>query len=259
MKKDEQTQLTEAKIENEIYYQISNVDTMRPFFMSILSDSNHWMFIGSNGGLSAGRKDAENSLFPYYTDDKIIESAELTGSKTIVRVLKNGKSNLWEPFSIRYANLYQLTRNLYKSIHGNKIIFEEINQDLELAFQYQWTSSNVYGFIKTSKLTNASTSEVAISLIDGIQNIIPYGVGSALQSKTSNLVDAYKRSELDQENGIGVFSLSAIIVDKAEPSEALKANIAWSIGIDDAKHLLSSPLLNSTASEMDCPLAKKLT
>jgi hypothetical protein len=243
VKKDEQALLTEVKFDNEIYYQISNVDTMRPFFMSILSDSNHWMFIGSNGGLSAGRKDAEQALFPYYTDDKIIESAELTGSKTIIRVQKDGKANLWEPFSIRYANLYQLKRNLYKSIHGNKIIFEEINQDLELAFQYQWTSCNVYGFVKTSKLTNASTSEVAISLIDGIQNIIPYGVGSALQSKTSNLVDAYKRGELEQESGIGIFSLSAIIVDKAEPSEALKANIAWSVGMDNAKHLLSSSQL----------------
>ncbi len=243
VKKDEQSELTEVKIDNGIYYQISNVDTMRPFFMSILSDSNHWMFIGSNGGLSAGRKDAENALFPYYTDDKIIESTELTGSKTIIRLQKNGKSILWEPFSIRYSNLYQLTQNLYKSIHGNKIIFEEINHDLELSFQYQWTSSNLYGFVKTSKLTNASTSEIAISLIDGIQNIIPYGVGSALQNKTSNLVDAYKRGELDQESGIGIFSLSAIIVDKAEPSEALKANIAWSIGMADAKHLLSSSQL----------------
>jgi hypothetical protein len=240
---NEQTVLAQVRIDNEIYYEISNIDAMRPFFMSILSDSNHWMFIGSNGGLTAGRKDAEQALFPYYTDDKIIESAELTGSKTIIRVQKDGKSNLWEPFSVRYANLYQLKRNLYKSIHGNKIIFEEINKDLELAFQYQWTSSNVYGFVKTSKLTNASTSEVAISLIDGIQNIIPSGVGSALQSKTSNLVDAYKRSELEQESGIGIFSLSAIIVDKAEPSEALKANIAWSVGMDNAKHLLSSSQL----------------
>jgi hypothetical protein len=239
VKKDE-TQLTQICIDNEIYYQISNVDAMRPFFMSILSDANHWMFIGSNGGLSAGRKDAENALFPYYTDDKIIESAELTGSKTIIRIQKNGKSNLWEPFSIRYENLYQLTRNLYKSIHGNKIVFQEINHDLELAFQYQWTNSNLYGFVKTSKLTNTSTSEVAISLIDGIQNIIPYGVGSALQSKTSNLVDAYKRSELDQKSGLGIFALSAIIVDKAEPSEALKANIAWSVGVENAKRLLSS-------------------
>ena len=52
-------------IENEDFYKISNSDTMRPFFMSIVSDSNHWMFISSNGGLSAGRKDSESSLFPY--------------------------------------------------------------------------------------------------------------------------------------------------------------------------------------------------
>lgn len=43
-------------IEGESYNKISNVDEMRPFFMSIVSNSDHWMFISSNGGLSAGRK-----------------------------------------------------------------------------------------------------------------------------------------------------------------------------------------------------------
>ena len=78
-------------LDSEEFLKISNCDRMRPFFMSIVSDSNHWLFIGSNGGLSAGRKDPENALFPYYTDDKIIESNEITGSKTIVRIGKNGE------------------------------------------------------------------------------------------------------------------------------------------------------------------------
>ena len=41
-------------IGNESYYKITNVNEMRPFFMSIVSNSNHWMFISSNGGLTAG-------------------------------------------------------------------------------------------------------------------------------------------------------------------------------------------------------------
>ncbi len=213
--------------------------------MSILSDSNHWIFIGSNGGLSAGRKDAEHALFPYYTDDKIVESSELTGSKTIIRIQKNDKPYLWEPFSIRYSNLYDLQRNLYKSIYGNTIIFEEINHDLNLTFQYQWSTSNRYGFVKSSRLINENTAEISISLLDGIQNIMPYGVGSALQSQRSNLVDAYKRSELEKESGIGIYALSAIIVDKAEPSEALKATIAWSIGLENPTRLLSSLQLDN--------------
>ena len=39
---------------------------------------------------------------------------------------------------------------------------------------------------------------------------------------------------------MGIFALSAIIVDKAEPSEALKANIAWSLGLEKPTYLLSS-------------------
>ena len=58
----------EITLEGETYYKISSVDRMRPFFMSIVSHSDHWMFIASNGGLSAGRKNCDFALFPYYTD-----------------------------------------------------------------------------------------------------------------------------------------------------------------------------------------------
>jgi len=235
--------LTKCEIGDEIFYKISNVDLMNPFFMSIVSDSNHWMFISSNGGLSIGRKNAEHALFPYYTDDKITASAENTGSKSIFWVEKNGTQHLWEPFSERSFGKYEIVRNLYKSKFGNQIVFEEINTDLQLSFRYQWSSSDVYGFVRKSNLTNHSDSGVNIRILDGLQNVLPYGVGSALQNSTSNLADAYKRTELIPETGLGIFALSAIIVDKAEPSEALKANVAWSIGLDSNVYLLSSAQL----------------
>ncbi len=238
--------MSRVRIEGESYFKIANHDAMRPFFMSIVSDSNHWMFIASNGGLSAGRKDADHALFPYYTDDKITESAEITGSKTLLRVQGgNDNSRLWEPFSIRQHGQYRISRNLFKSEYGNKILFEEVNHDLELAFRYQWSFSDVYGFVKQSTLHNRGRREVAITLLDGIQNVMPAGVGSDLQNRSSNLVDAYKKNELQKEVGLGIFSLSATIVDKAEPSEALKANIAWSLGLENPSYLLSSLQLNA--------------
>jgi len=233
-------EISQVTIDKESYFKISNSDGMDPFFMSIVSDSNHWMFIASNGGLTAGRKNSEYALFPYYTSDKITESSELTGSKSIFIIDPEGKNQIWEPFSERYDGMHRITRNLYKNIYGNKIIFEEINHDLELSYTYQWCSSNEFGFVRKSTLINNSTDSVKVSLVDGIQNIIPSGVESDQQNAISNLVDAYKRSELEKETGLGIFALSAIIVDKAEPSEALKANIAWSLGFDNPKYLLSS-------------------
>jgi hypothetical protein len=233
-----------VEIKGEKFYKIENSGLMRPFFMSIVSDSNHWLFISSNGGLSAGRKNAEYALFPYYTDDKITEFSDITGSKTIFQIEKEGKIILWEPFSDRF-NQKNIKRNLYKNLYGNKVIFEEINQDLELSFQYEWNSSNRFGFVKNSKITNLSNQDYTITLIDGIQNLMPYGVSSDLQNSTSNLVDAYKRNELIESFGLGIFALSAIIVDKAEPSEALKCNIAWSLGIENPIYLVSSRQLNA--------------
>ena len=232
-------------IGNESYYKISNSHTMRPFFMTIVSDSNHWMFISSNGGLTAGRKNAEYALFPYYTDDKITDLAETTGCKSIFRITKNEKTILWEPFSERQAGLFTITRNIYKNIYGNKIIFEEINEDLQTAFSYQWNSSDDFGFVREASFKNLSDKSILVSVLDGIQDIIPHGVGSDLQGIRSNLVDAYKKSELETDSGLGIFSLSAIIVDKAEPSEALKANLAWSIGLENPSYLLSSLQLNN--------------
>lgn len=241
----EETKLKRVEIDNQPYFRILNVDNMRPFFMSIVSSSNHWLFISSNGGLSAGRKNAEVALFPYDTDDKITDSAENTGSKSVFQVKHESKSVVWEPFSIRNEGKYNVQQNLYKNVYGNAILFEEINHDLNLTFQYQWSTSHLYGFVKKSRLINNSSRQADVSILDGLQNILPCGVGSMLQNQRSNLVDAYKRNELNNESGIGIFALSAIIVDKPEPSEALKANIAWSIGLENSKHLLSSLQLDN--------------
>ncbi|KNB61472.1 hypothetical protein [Chryseobacterium sp. Hurlbut01] len=235
-----ESSLETVKINHEVFFKISDAETLRPFFMTIVSDSNHWMFVSSNGGLSAGRKNSEFALFPYYTDDKITESAEITGSKTMVQIHKKEGIIVWEPFSVRNEAQFHTSRNVYKNEFGNKIIFEEINHDLALAFSYEWNNSSEFGFIKKSKIKNLAAENQNITVLDGLQNILPYGVGSDLQNRVSNLGDAYKRTELDATSGLGIFALSAIIVDKAEPSEALKANTVFSTGTENPTYLLSS-------------------
>ncbi|WP_378175584.1 hypothetical protein [Aquimarina sp. SS2-1] len=237
---DKEVKLKHVTMDDEMFYMIANHDRMRPFFISIVSDSNHWMFISSNGGLSAGRKDADHAIFPYYTDDKITESYDTTGSKSIFRIKKDNELLIWEPFSERYSGFYQYSRNIYKNTYGNKILFEETNHDLGLTYRYMWCSSNTYGFVRKSTLQNNSKESIDIEILDGIQNIVPYGVHTDLQAIRSNLVDAYKRSELIESSGLGIYALSAIIVDRAEPSEALKANIVWSKGLENPTYLLSS-------------------
>ena len=230
--------------DGETFYRISNYDRMDPFFMTIVSNTDHWMFISSNGALTAGRKDPDNALFPYYTVDKIQDSAEITGSKTLLRITRGIRTSLWEPFSEKYSGIYNIRRNIYKNVYGNKILFEEINEDLEAAFSYCWMNSERFGFVRRSAFSNPGQTSCHVSVLDGIQNILPAGTKRMLQLSLSNLVDAYKKSELIADQSIALYMLSSVIVDRAEPSEALNATVVWSEGLEAARILLSSRQLN---------------
>jgi hypothetical protein len=230
-------------LQGERYYAIRNMQDMSPFFISLISDSDHWLFVSSTGGLTAGRVSPETALFPYAPVDKIHESIGNTGSKTLLQVTKDGKTFKWNAFNNDFNHQYQISQNLYKNVLGDKICFEEINHDLQLAFRYTWMTSDEFGFCRQCELVNLSDQHLLIKMIDGLQNVLPAGTPRFTQTVSSNLVDAYKWTELDQASGLAMFTVYSGITDRAEPSESLKANTIFSLGFEAPKVLLSNSQL----------------
>ena len=235
---------SQVEIGGERFYRIVNYDVMAPFLMSLVSDSDHWMFVSSTGALTAGRRDPDHALFPYYTDDRIHDSQDQTGGKTVLRVNRGGRTALWEPFSQRYEGLYRLTRSLSKSVYSNKLIFEEVNHDLALSFSCAWMTSDRFGLVRRAALANLGAEPVEADLLDGVQNLLPHGITRRFQMEYSTLADGYKESELEAGTGLGLFKLSSIPADRPEPNEALRVNTVWCEGIESARRLLCAAQLD---------------
>jgi hypothetical protein len=233
-----------VELGSERFYRIANADRMPPFLMSLVSDSDHWLFVSSNGGLTAGRSDSDNALFPYCTEDKIEDNATNTGSRTIIWAERNGCRYVWEPFSKAGRGLYDTTTNLYKNVVGNKLVFEEVNRDLGLEFRSQWTMSDRFGFVKRSEIANTSASAVNLSVLDGVENLLPWGAAEAFHTRFSCLGDAYKQNELDERSGLGIYAFTSIPGDSPEPHEALRATVCWSTCPAGVPRLISSAQLD---------------
>lgn len=236
-------------IHGERFYCIENYNHMQPFFISLASDTDLWMYISSTGGLTCGRRNPEQVLFPYYTDDKITESYEQTGPKTILRVQTAQGTKLWEPFSSRQMGMYQITRSIAKSVVGNRLIFTEKNIDLGITFSYEWAPATHLGWVRTARLTNETKDAITVEVLDGLQNVMPSGVERITQNTFSTLVDGYKRTE-HVGNSMVLFRMEAILVDRAEPSESLRCNSVYTLGIPDAgsrepQYLTSSAQLDT--------------
>ena len=231
-------------VSGERWYAIRNADKMAPFFMSVISNVDHWLFVSSTGGLTAGRVSPDTALFPYITVDKIHDSPPHTGCKTVFRVGGGTQVQNWEPFNRAHDGRFELTRNIYKNALGNKLRFEEVNHDLQLAFRYTWVTSDEFGFARQCELENLGGEAVRVELVDGLQNVLPAGTPRFTQTNSSNLVDAYKWTELDEETGLALFSLYSGITDRAEPCESLKANVVYCLGLDPASRLISAEQLD---------------
>ena len=67
-------------------YRISPLDDIDPFLMTIVSNSDLWMFLSSTGGLTAGRVEPERCIFPYETDDRLHHLSGRVGPITVLRV-----------------------------------------------------------------------------------------------------------------------------------------------------------------------------
>ena len=235
-----------AEIGGVPFYRIDNVDRMDPFFVTVVSGGDHWLFASSLGSLTAGRGAPEHALFPYETVDRIHDAHGRVGGTTLVRVRREGDeaSTLWEPFSPRFEGLAPVRRSLAKSLRGDRLRYEETHDALGLTFVQEWSTSDRYGFVRTSELFNDGSEAVEVEILDGVRNLMPYGIERAMQESSSVLANAYKRSER-LNSGLGIFALSAIPVDRAEPSEALLATTVWQAGLDTDTVLLSARQLDA--------------
>ncbi len=229
-----------TEIDGETYFKIANSHGMPDFFMSLVGPSDHWMFVSSVGALTAGRCDPDSALFPYAADDQITSARANTGSMTLLRIRKDQGTELWEPFSTQTPLPHGIHRNLYKTPLGNKVLFEEVHESHQLAFRYRWAFSERFGFVRTCRLENLSEAPQSIDLLDGLRNLLPYGVGSEFVMRYSNLANAYKKNELLTESGVALYYLSSIPTDRAEPSEGLKTTVVWQTGLSPQAILLTT-------------------
>lgn len=215
------------------YLQIRDVDRMPPFFMSVVADSDFWLFAGSNGGFTAGRVDPDHAIFPYQTVDKILLQPKASGVVSLVSC----DGMLWEPWAAGCPGR-GISRNLYKHVAGTSVIYEEIHQELGLAMRWELTASERFGLVRRCHLENLRDKQRDVRILDGWTHLLPAGVTQEIYARYSYLAAAYMRHESVPDCGLGIYTLNSGITDRAEPCESLWVSCAWSLGLENPVLLL---------------------
>ncbi len=227
-------------------YRIDGTEQMAPFLMTVVSDTDLWMFVSSTGSLTAGRIDADHALLPYETDDRLHRAAGTSGPVTLIARTVAGERQLWQPFAPVAAA--GCRRSIAKSVLGNRLVFEERNPTWAMTFRATWAPSDAHGWVRTVELRHDETEgesagdrdDNVYEVLDGLLDVMPAGIDALTEQIRSNLANAYKRSETGPWGSLAVYSLESLISDRAEPVEALTATVVWSTGPAGADVLLDA-------------------
>ena len=218
------------------FYEIDAVDQLPAFLMTIVGDTDLWLYLSSAGGLTAGRTSPERCLFPYETDDRLHAAAGVTGPVTLVRL---PDQSIWRPMDTRALERGR-ERRLLRTPIGDAVVFEEFDPETGITFRSEWTLCDEHGVVRRYSLDLAPDAGACeVEVLDGLLNVMPACVYPPTQREASTLIDAYKRCEIDPRSGIAVYTLEAAISDRPEARECLRANVVWSAGLDAARVALA--------------------
>ncbi len=246
-----------VSVDGAEYYRIDGVDAMSPFLMSVTSSSDLWMFASSRASVTAGRSSADRALFPYETDDRIHRAVGITGPITVLARSVGDRRELWRPFGPDPNS--QTRQSLAKAVQGDRLVFEEVHREWGLTFRSTWMPAPNFGWVRKVELINDSGTGVELEVLDGLLDVMPSGVDSTLEQVRSNLVDAYKRSETGKWGAAAVYTLEALITDRAEPAESLEATIVWSHGTEWAQLHLDERVVRAMLDDRSLSATNLLT
>lgn len=177
-----------------------------------------WTFYANRGQAvcSFGIRDKNSPIMEFSPANIMYQSVSMKGFRTFVKL--EGADTIYEPFQNAYPD--PAARRTMR-ILANEIGIEEINEakGLRTKVTYFHIPNDDYAaLVRKVEITNITGEALRMEVLDGLPEILPYGVENAGYKEIGNLLRSWM--EVDNlENGIPYYRNRSSTHDEAEISE----------------------------------------
>jgi hypothetical protein len=178
-----------------------------------------WAFYVNRGQAIAsfGIKDKDNAILEFQPANKAWETVFSHGFRTFLKVMTKQGFRIYEPFRYGFVNeSYLVTNKMCITSYGLRL--EEINRTLGLrvTVEYFTVPQDSYaGLVRNVTVSNLGKSAREIELIDGLPQIVPFGVNNFFLKKMSRTIEAWMVVE-NLKRGVPFYKLSVDPTDRPE-------------------------------------------
>ncbi|MED4959071.1 cellobiose phosphorylase, partial [Paenibacillus macerans] len=190
-----------------------------------------WTFYVNRGQgvCSFGIRDKNSPIMEFSPASITYQSVAMKGFRTFVKIA--GKKGVYEPFQSAFPDT-AAKRSM--RILPNELVIEEAHaaQGLKVKVTYFHIPNDDYAALaRKVEITNVSGSPLKLELLDGMPEVLPYGVENAGYKEIGNLLRSWMEvGNLDR--GIPYYRVRSSTHDEAEVSEVQSGHFYLSFGDD---------------------------
>ncbi|MFD1020966.1 cellobiose phosphorylase [Thalassobacillus hwangdonensis] len=202
-----------------------------------------WTFYANRGqGIcSFGVEDKHSPIMEFSPANIAYKNVSTSGFRTFIKFTKTGE--IYEPFQPVSGVSPSIKRKMF--IEANQLSIEEIDEDRQLKTKvsyFQMPEENFAGLVRKVEVTNLKDEPVDVEILDGLPEVLPYGVTNPAYKEVGNLLRSWMEV-YNLENKIPYYRVRASMGDEAEVSEVTSGHFYLSFTEDEK---LITPIVDAT-------------
>ena len=245
-------------------FHIAQFNSARPFssFLPGIAGASGkplWVFYTNRGQCisSFGVRDKNGAMLEFHAANKAYALTPLLGFRTFIKLDSNRGAVLYEPFQMPGA-LPQAGVTQTLIVRPEEIELEEVNRALGLRVRvvyFTLPSENLPALVRQVSIENIGTQAVQATVIDGLPQVVPFGLEEKLLKAMSRTMEAF--SEIRHaEEALPFFKLKVEPSDKPEMERIEGGFFAFTLQQGQAVPVIVDPdLVFGMDTSLRTPLA----
>ena len=220
-----------------------------------------WVFYvnRAQGIASFGTKDKDHSILEFFPANKAWQFVSLQGFRTFIKLFRGKGGVFYEPFHNGFTNLeFNITNKMSITSYDLKIEENNLSLGLETKVDYFTIPQESYAALaRVLTIRNSSSGTKTIQMLDGLPQIIPYGVTNLFLKKLGRTIEAWMNVE-NLDKGVPFYKLDVDPTDRPEVFHIKEGNFYLGFDYDKETPRIIKPIVDpeyifGPITDFSCP------
>jgi len=220
-----------------------------------------WVFYVNRGqGIASfGTKDKDHAILEFFPANKAWQFVSLQGFRTFIKLSTGKKFILYEPFHNGFTNLrYNLTNLMRITSYGLTLQENNLSLGIGVEVEYFTIPNDSYSaLVRIVTVKNLNAKPKRIQMIDGLPQIVPFGISNLFLKKLGRTIEAWMNVE-NLDKGVPFYKLDVDPTDRPEVVHIKEGNFYLGFHYEGEKAKIIKPIVDPQSifgpvTDFSCP------